>query len=68
MIQLLLTKLMGKLAKNRLLLSAIFVSVGLIGILGLFLFEEFDHNFKDFANRLSVFDSVKKRKLAIKNL
>lgn len=53
MIQLLLARLLGRLAKNRLLLSALFVAIGLIGILVLLLFEGFDHNFRDAADYLS---------------
>lgn len=53
MIQLLLARLLGQLAKNRLLLSAVFVAIGLIGILVLFLLEGFDHNFRDAADYLS---------------
>lgn len=53
MIQLLLTKILGKLVKNRRLLSTVFVAVGLIGILVLFLLEGFDHNFHDAADYLS---------------
>src|SRR3989338_8488809 len=53
MVQLLLAKLLRQLIKNRLLLSAVFVAVGLIGILVLFLFEGFDHNFRDATDYLS---------------
>lgn len=53
MIQLLMAKMIGQLAKNRLLLSSLFVAVGLIGIVGLFFFEGIDHNFKDVSDYLS---------------